>query len=156
MRSNTVRCRNYNIDRNFAVTFVTKEFTTLLFCFYHVGIEEHRWCSGSIADLQAIDMGLIPVGRKGPSLIASFLENIASDGFESIIIYTVPVWVDRDRWRSGSIVKFQALNEGSIPVRWSNRVSKLFSSLFDTDEFSILRFSFFRYELTSFVDEVVA
>ena len=83
MRSNTVRCRNYNIDRNFAVTF-TKEFTTLLFCFYHVGIEEHRWRSGSIADLQAIDMGLIPVGRKRPSLIASFLENIASDGFEPI------------------------------------------------------------------------
>ena len=101
-------------------------------------------------------MGSIRVRRRRPSMARNFQENLASDVFKSIIIYTVPVWVDRDRCRSGSIVKFQAINEGSIPVRWSNRVSKLFSSLFDTDEFSILRFSFFMYELTSFVDEVVA
>ena len=63
----------------------------MMFSFFHVGIAEHRWCSGSVADLQAIDMGLIPVWRRRPSLIRIFQENFASEGFKSIMFSTVRV-----------------------------------------------------------------
>ena len=69
-----VRWRSYNIDGNFAVLFVTKENTTPMFSFSSVGIEEHHWCSGSTAHLQAIDMVLIPAWRRRPSLIRIFRE----------------------------------------------------------------------------------
>ena len=102
MGSIPVRCRSYNIDGNFAVLFVTKENSTLILSFSSVGIEEHHWCSGSIVAFQAIDMGLIPAWRRRPSLIRHFQENLSSEGFKSIEISTVQVWVDKHRWCSGS------------------------------------------------------
>ena len=144
MGSTPVRCRSYNIDGNFAVLFVTKEYTTLMFFFSSVGIEEHHWCSGSTAHLQAIDMGLIPAWRRRPSLIRIFQENLAWEGFKSKLFSTVQVWVDEQRWCSGRIIIFEAIEKGSFPVRCENvRLSKLFPSSFHTDELSIPRFSFF-------------
>ena len=67
-----VRCKSYSIDRNFALIFVTKENTTLLFLFLHDRIEEHHWCSGSIVDFQAIDMGSIPVRCKSYNIDRNF------------------------------------------------------------------------------------
>ena len=107
-----VRCRSYNIDGNFAVLFVTKENTTPMFSFSSVGIEEHHWCSGSTAHLQAIDMCLIPAWRRRPSLIRIFQENLSSEGFKTIEISTVQIWVDKPRWCSGSIVTFQSFEKG--------------------------------------------
>ena len=142
--STPVRCRRYNIDGNFAVLFVTKEYKTLMFSFSSVGIEEHHWCSGSTAPLQAIDMVLIPAWRRRPSLIRIFQENLASEGFKSKLFSTVQVWVDEQRWCSGRIITFQGIEKGSIPVRCENvRLSKVFPSSFDTDELSIPRFSSF-------------
>ena len=107
-----VRWRSYNIDGNFEVLFVTKEYTTLMSSFSSVGIEEHHWCSGSTAHLQAIDMGSIPAWRRRPSLIRTFQENLSSGGFKSIEISTVQIWVDKHRWCSGSIVTFQSFEKG--------------------------------------------
>ena len=42
---------------------------------------------------------------------------LSSGGFKSIEISTVQIWVDKHRWCSGSIVAFQAIDMGSIPVR---------------------------------------
>ena len=107
-----VRWRSYNIDGNFAVLFVTKEYTTLMSSFSSVGIEEQHWCSGSTAHLQAIDMGSIPAWRRRPSLIRIFQENLSSEGFKSIEISTVQIWVDKHRWCSGSIVTVQSFEKG--------------------------------------------
>ena len=115
-----VRWRSYNIDGNFAVLFVTKEYTTLMLSFSSVGIEEHLWCSGSIVAFQAIDMGLIPAWHRRPSLIKIFQENLSSERFESIEISTVQIWVDKHRWCSGSTVAFQAIDMGLIPA-WRRR-----------------------------------
>ena len=114
-----VRWRSSNIDGNFAVLFVTKEYTTLMSSLSGVGIEEHHWCSGSTAHLQVSDMVLIPAWRRRPSLIRSFQENLFSGRFNFIDITTVQIWVDKHRWCSGSssIVAFQAIDMGSIPVR---------------------------------------
>ena len=112
MGSIPVRCKSYNIDGNFAVLFVTKENTTPMFSFSSVGIEEHHWCSGSTAHLQAIDMGSIPAWRRRPSLIRIFQQNLSSGGFKSIEISTVQIWVDKHRWCSGSIVTFQGFEKG--------------------------------------------
>ena len=144
MVSSPVRCRSYNIEGNFAVIFVTKEYPTLMFSFSSVGIEEHHWCSGSTAHLQAIDMVLSPAWRRRPSLIRNFQENLAWEGFKSKLFSTVQVWVDEQRWCSGRIITFQGIEKGSIPVRCENaRLSKRFPSSFHTDELSIPRFSFF-------------
>ena len=130
-----VRCRSYNIDGIFAVIFVTKEYPTLMFSFSSVGIEEHHWCSGSTAHLQAIDMGLIPAWRRRQSLIRIFQENLASEVFKSKIFSTDEIWLDKHLLCSGWIVSFQSIENGSIPVRCKKfRLSKLFSSLFDADE----------------------
>ena len=106
-----VRCRSYNIDGNFAVLFLTKENTTPMFSFSSVGIEEQPWCSGSTAHLQAIDMGSIPAWRRRPSLIRIFQQNLYSEGFKSIEISTIQIWVDKHRWCSGSIVTFQGFEK---------------------------------------------
>ena len=107
-----VRCRSFNIDGNFAVLFVTKDYTTLMFSFSSVVIEEHHWCSGSIVAFQAIDMGLIPAWRRRPSLMRIFRGNLSSEGFKSIEISTVQIWVDKHRWCCGSIVTFQGFEKG--------------------------------------------
>ena len=112
MSSIPVRCRSYNIDWNFAVLFVTKENTTPMFSFSSVGIEEHHWCSGSTAHLQAIDMGSIPAWRRRPSLMRIFQGNLSSGGFKSIEISTVQIWVDKHRWCSGSRVALYAIYLG--------------------------------------------
>ena len=138
-----VRCRTYNDDRKSAVIFVTKEYTTLMFSLFHVGIAEHLWCGSSIADLQAIDMGLIQVWSKRPSLIRIFRGNLASQAFKSIMSPTVRLLVDQHFWCSGSRVTLQANDRGSIPVGCrSFRVSKLFSSVFHTGEILFPQFSF--------------
>ena len=106
-----------------------------MFSFSSVVIEEHHWCSGSTAHLQAIDMSLIPAWRRRPSLIRVFQENLASEVFKSKMFSTVQVWVDEHRLCSGWIVTFQSIENGSIPVRCKKfRLSKIFSSIFDTDE----------------------
>ena len=112
-----VRWRSYNIDGNFAVLFVTKESTTPMFSFSSGGIEEHHWCSGSTAHLQAIDMVLIPAWHRRPSLIKIFQEKLSSERFKSIEISTVQIWVDKHRWCSGSTVALHAIDMGAIPVR---------------------------------------
>ena len=86
-----VRWKSYSIDRNFALIFVTKENTTLLFLFVHDGIEEHRWCSRNIAAFQAIDMGGVPVRRKITDRIRTFSVNHAPEGFKYIVLSTVRV-----------------------------------------------------------------
>ena len=156
MVSIPVRCRRYNIDGIFAVIFVTKEYPTLMFSFSSVGIEEHHWCSGSRAHLQAIDMGLSPAWRRRPSLIRIFQENLASEGFKSKLFSTVQVWVYQHSWCSGRIVTFPAIEKGSILLRSKIfKLRELLSSPFDRDKMSIPRFSFSTSEVTSLVDEVV-
>ena len=143
MGSLPVRCRSYNLDGIFAVIFVTKENTTLTLSFSSVGIEEHHWCSGSIVAFQAIDMVLITAWRRRPSLIRNFQENLSSEGFKSIDISTVQIWVDKHRWCSGSIVGFQAIDMGSIPVRCrSYNIDANFAVLFVTKENTTPMFSF--------------
>ena len=112
-----VRCRSYNIDKKFAVIFVTKVFTTLLFSFFLLGVEEHHWCRGTIKALQAIDMCSISVGCRNRSLIKVSQENLASEGLDFITFAPVRVWIDQHRWCSCSIIAFQAIDMGSIPVR---------------------------------------
>ena len=143
MGSIPVRCRSYNIDGNFAVLFVTKEYTTLILSFSSVGIEEHHWCSGSIVAFQAIDMGLIPAWHRRPSLIKIFQENLSSERFESIEYSTVQIWVDKHRWCSGSTVALHAIDMGSIPVRCrSYNIDGNFAVLFVTKENTTPMFSF--------------
>ena len=79
------------MDRNFALIFVTKENTTLLFLFVHDGLEEHRWFSRNIAAFQAIDMGGVPVRRKIADRIRTFSVNHAPEGFNYIVLSTVRV-----------------------------------------------------------------
>ena len=86
-----VRCKSYSIDRNFALVFVTKENTTLLFLFLHDRIEEHHWCSGSIVDFEAINMGSIPVRRNITNRIRIFSVNHAPEGFRYIVLSTVRI-----------------------------------------------------------------
>ena len=86
-----VRCKSYSIDRNFALIFVTKENTTLLFLFLRDRIEEHHWCSGSIVDFQAIDMGSIPVRRKITDRIRIFSVKHAPEWFRYIVLSTVRI-----------------------------------------------------------------
>ena len=83
-----------------------------MFSFSSVGIEEQPWCTGSTAYLQAIDMGSIPAWRRRPSLIRIFQQNLSSEGFKSIEISTVQIWVDKHLWCSGSIVTFQGFEKG--------------------------------------------
>ena len=143
MGSIPVRCRSYNLDGNFAVIFVTKENRTLMLSFSSVGIEEHHWCSGNTAHLQASDMVLIPAWRRRPSLIRSFQENLFSGRFNFIDITTVQIWVDKHRWCSGSIVAFQDIDMGSIPVRCrSNNLDGNFAVIFVTKENRTLMLSF--------------
>ena len=143
MGSIPVRCRSYNLDGNFAVKFVTKENTTLMLSFSSVGIEEHHWYSGSIVAFQAIDMGLLPAWRRRQSLIRNFQESLSSEGFKSIDISTVQIRVDKHRWCSGSIVAFEAIDMGSIPVRFrSYNIDANFAVLFVTKENTTPMFSF--------------
>ena len=91
MGSIPVRCKSYNIDRNFALIFVTKENTTRLFSFFHDAIQEHHWCSRNLAAFQAIDMGSIPVRRKITNSIWTFSVNHAPEGVRYIVLPTVRI-----------------------------------------------------------------
>ena len=106
MGSIAVQCRSYNIDRNFALIFVTKANTTRLFSFFHDGIQEHHWCSRNIAAFRAIDMGSIPVRRKITNRIRTFSVNHAPEGFKYIVLSTIRVQGHQHHWRSGSAVVF--------------------------------------------------
>ena len=139
-----VRCRSYNIDRKFAVIFVTKVFTTLLFSFFLLGVEVHHWCRGSIIALQAIDMCSIPVWCRNRSLVKVSQENLASEGLDFIIFAPVRVWIDQHHWCSCSIIAFQAIDMGCIPVRWkSYNIDRIFALIFVTKENTTRLFSFF-------------
>ena len=91
MGSFPVRCKSYNIDRNFALILVTKENTTHLFSFFHDGCHEQQWCSRNIADFQDIDMSSIPVRRKIPNSIRTFSVNHAPEEFRHIVLSTLRV-----------------------------------------------------------------
>ena len=106
MGSIPVRWRSYNIDRKFAVIFVTKVFTTLLFTFFLIVVDRHRWCSGSIVAFQAIDMGSMLVRRKMTNRTRTFSVNHAPEGFKYIVLSTVRVQGHQHHWRSGSAVAF--------------------------------------------------
>ena len=139
-----VRCRSYNIDRKIAVIFVTKVFTTLLFSFFLLGVEEHHWCRGSIIALQAIDMCSIPVWCRKRSLIKVSQENLASEGLDFIIFAPVRVWIDQYRWCSCSIIAFQAIDICSIPVRCkSYNIDRSFALIFVTKQNTTRLFFFF-------------
>ena len=139
-----VRCRSYNIDRKFAVRFVAKVCTTLLFSFFLLGVEEHHWCRGSIIALQAIHMCSIPVMCRNRSLTKVSQENLASEGLDFIIFAPIRVWIDHYRWCSCSIIAFQAVDMGPIPVRCkSYNIDRNFALIFDTKENTTRLFSFF-------------
>ena len=139
-----VRCRSYNIDRKFAVIFVTKVCTAMLFSFFLLGVEEHHWCRGSIIALQAIHMCSIPVMCRNRSLIKVSQENLASEGLDFIIFAPIRVWIDQHRWCSCSIIAFQAIDMGSIPVRCkSYNIDRKFALIFVTKENTTRLFSFF-------------
>ena len=139
-----VRWRSYNIDRKFAVIFVKKVFTTLLFSFFLLGVEEHHWCRGSIIALQAIDMCSIPVWCRNRSLVKVSQENLASEGLDFIVFQPVRVWIDQHRWCSCSILDFQAIDMGSFPVRCkSYNIDRNFALIFVTKENTTHLFSFF-------------
>ena len=139
-----VRCRSYNIDRKFAVRFVAKVCTTLLFSFFLLGVEEHHWCRGSIIALQAIHMCSIPVMCRNRSLTKVSQENLASEGLDFIILAPIRVWIDQQRWCSCSIIAFQAVDMGSIPVRCkSYNIDRNFALIFVTKENTARLFSFF-------------
>ena len=139
-----VRCRSYNIDRKFAVIFVTKVCTAMLFSFFLLGVEEHHWCRGSIIALQAIDMCSIPVWCRNRSLVKVSQENLASEGLDIIVFQPVRVWIDQHRWCSCSILDFQAIDMGSFPVRCkSYNIDRNFALIFVTKENTTHLFSFF-------------
>ena len=138
-----VRCRSYNIDRKIAVIFVTKVCTAMLFSFFLLGVEEHHWCRGSIIALQAIHMCSIPVMCRNRSLIKVSQENLASEGLDFIIFAPIRVWIDQHRWCSCSIIAFQAIDMGSIPVRCkSYNIDGNFAVIFVTKENRTLMLSF--------------
>ena len=115
MGSISVRSRSYSVDRNFAVVFVTKDLKSLLFSFFHVGVEEHL--SGNIVALEKIDLCSTTAWCKRTILVTLFWKSLASGKFKSIMISTVQVALDQRRWCSGSIVDFQDIDMVSIPVR---------------------------------------
>ena len=116
--STPVRCKSYSIDRNFQLIFVTKENTNLLFLFLHDGIEEHRWCSGSIVDFQAIDMCSLPVRCRSYNIDRNFPEIPVTQELRSLLFSSVYIGTEDHRWGSGSLVALEAIDVCSIPVRW--------------------------------------
>ena len=137
------RCKGYSIDKNFALIFVTKENTTLLFLFLHDGIEEHPWCSGSLVALQAIDMGSIPVRCRSYNIDRKFAVIFVTEEFTTLVFSFLFIVVDRRRWCSGSIVAFQPIDMGSTPVRCrSYNIDGNFAVLFVTKEYTTLMFFF--------------
>ena len=138
-----VRCKNYSIDRDFALIFVTKENTTLLFLFLHDGVEEHRWCSGSIVDFQAIDICSLPVRCRSYNIDINFPEILVRQELRSLLFSSVYIGIEDHRWGSGSLVALEAIDVCSIPVRWrSYNIDGNFAVLFVTKEYTTLMSSF--------------
>ena len=91
--------------------------------FNHNSWCERRWCSGSIVAFQAIDMGSIPVRCNchplAIVLVLRYLSALCSPIFNQFVSHSLfnhNSWCEH-RWWSGSIVAFQAIDMGSIPVR---------------------------------------
>ena len=134
---------NSAVKRNFSVISVTNEFTTLLIQFHQVQNDEHLWCSGSIVSLQTTDKGSIPVRCKSYSIDRNFALIFVTKENTTLLFLFLHDGNEEHRWCSDRIITFQGIEKGSIPVRCENvRLSKVFPSSFDTDEFSIPRFSF--------------
>ena len=117
-----VRCKNYSIDRDFALIFVTKENTTLLFLFLHDGVEEHRWCSGSIVAFQAIDMGSIPVRCRSYIIDGNFAVLFVTKEYTTLMFSFSSVGIEEHHWCSGSTAHLQAIDMVLIPA-WRRRPS---------------------------------
>ena len=112
-----VRCKSYSIDRNFALIFVTKENTTLLFLFLHDRIEEHHWRSGSIVDFQAIDMGSILVRCKSYNNDRNFAVIFVTKENTTRFFSFFHDAIQEHHWCSRNKAAFQAIDTGSIQVR---------------------------------------
>ena len=117
-----VRCKNYSIDRDFALIFVTKENTTLLFLFLHDGVEEHRWCSGSIVDFQAIDVCSIPVRWRSYNNDGNFAVLFVTKEYTTLMSSFSSVGIEEHHWCSGSTAHLQAIDMVLIPA-WRRRPS---------------------------------
>ena len=114
---------------------------------------EHRWCSGSIVAFQAIDMGSIPVRCNcHPSvnvLVLRSLSALCSQIVNQFLTkeYCYSLYLHQGscehRWCSGSIVAFEAIDMGSIPVRCNCDplatvlVQRFLSALFLSDRQSV-------------------
>ena len=115
-----VRCESYGIDRNFALIFVTKENTTLLFLLLHDGVEEHRWCSGSIVSLQTTDKGSIPVRCESYGIDRNFALIFVTKENTTLLFLFVHDGIEEHRWWSRNIAAFQAIDMGLFPA-WRRR-----------------------------------
>ena len=121
--------------------------------FNHHSWCEHRWCSGSIVAFQAIDMGSIPVRCIcHPSVNVLVQRSLC--GLRSPIVnqfltkeYCYSLYLHQSscehRWCIVSIVAFQAIDMGSIPVRSNCNplaivlVQRFLSALFLSDRQSV-------------------
>ena len=109
---------------------IVNQFLTQEDCFSlynHNSRCEHRCCSGRIVAFQAFDMGSIPV-RCNCHPLVNVLVLRSLSALCSLIVnqfltkeYCYSLYLHQSsfehRWCSGSIVAFQAVDMGSIPVR---------------------------------------
>ena len=114
---------------------------------------EYRWCSGSIVAFQAIDMGSIPVRCNCHPLVNVLVQRSLSALCSPIVDqfltkeYCYSLYLHQGscehRWCSGSIVAFEAIDMGSIPVRCNCDplatvlVQRFLSALFLSDRQSV-------------------
>ena len=105
------------VKRNFSVISVTNEFRTLLIQFHPVRNDDHLSCSGSIVTLQNTDKGAVPVRCKSYSIDRNFALIIVTKENTTLLFLFLHDRIEEHHWCSGSIVDFQFIDMGSIPVR---------------------------------------
>ena len=105
------------VKRNFSVISVTNEFRTLLIQIHQVRNDEHLSCSGSIVTLQTTDKGAVPVRCKSYSIDRNFPLIFVTEENTTLLFLFLHDRIEEHHCCSGSIVDFQAIDMGSIPVR---------------------------------------
>ena len=117
MGSILVRRRTYNVDRNFPEILVTQEFRSLLLSSVHIGFEEHRWGSGSLVALEAIDVCSIPVRWRSSNIDGNFAVLFVTKENKTRSFSFFHDGIEEHHWCSRNTAAFQAIDMGSIPVR---------------------------------------
>ena len=103
------RCKGYSIDRNFALIFVTKENTTLVFSFFFIVVDRRRWCSGSIVAFQANDMVSSPVRCRSYNINGISAAIFVTKEYPTLMFSFSSVGIEEHHWCSGSTTPLHQL-----------------------------------------------